>query len=100
MDESMQLWKSEFSKKMDVDKFEKNYAYNIRHMYGQEGKRVDYKSWTCFKIIQMHMPATGEFHGCPFKSFNENNLRGLLLSYQLTQSDINVIIDKQREGMH
>ena len=29
----------------------------------------------------MPMPSTGEFHGCPFKSFNENNLRGLLLSY-------------------
>ena len=34
MDESIQLWKSEFTKKIDVDKFEKNYAYNIRHMYG------------------------------------------------------------------
>jgi len=34
MDEANKFWKDEFTKKMDGDKFEKNYAYNIRHMYG------------------------------------------------------------------
>jgi DNA primase large subunit len=35
MDEAMQFWKQEFSKKgVDGDKFEKNYGYNIRHMFG------------------------------------------------------------------
>ena len=52
VDEAMQFWKQEFSKKgIDGDKFEKNYAYNIRHMFGQEGKRNDYKSWNCTKVI-------------------------------------------------
>jgi len=34
VDEAMQFWKSEFLKKIDGDKFEKNYSYNIRHMFG------------------------------------------------------------------
>lgn len=33
-DESVLFWKNEFCKKMDSDKFEKGYAYNVRHMYG------------------------------------------------------------------
>lgn len=51
MEEATKFWKDEFCKKMDGDKFEKNYAYNIRHMYGQEGKRNDYKGWNCVKVI-------------------------------------------------
>lgn len=51
MEEAQKFWKDEFTKKMDGDKFEKNYAYNIRHMYGQEGKRNDYKGWNCVKVI-------------------------------------------------
>ncbi len=41
MDESLKFWKQEFTKKSDIDtdKFEKTYAYNIRHSYGAEGKR-------------------------------------------------------------
>ena len=34
MEEAMQFWKSEMTKKIDGDKFEKNYSYNIRHMFG------------------------------------------------------------------
>ena len=34
MDEAMKFWKDEFTKKIDGDKFEKNYSYNVRHMFG------------------------------------------------------------------
>jgi DNA primase large subunit len=39
MDEAYTFWKKEFTKKMDTDKFEKQYGYNIRHMFGKEGKK-------------------------------------------------------------
>ena len=45
VEESLQFWRSKF--KVDSDKFEKQYAYNVRHSYGQEGKRNDYKPWSC-----------------------------------------------------
>jgi DNA primase large subunit len=41
---------------MDSDKFEKNYSYNIRHMYGKEGKQSDYKGWSCNKVINLVTP--------------------------------------------
>lgn len=56
MDETMKFWKDEFTKKMDGDKFERNYAYNVRHMFGQEGKRNDYRSWNCQKVINQQAP--------------------------------------------
>lgn len=46
MDESMQFWKKKFSGKMDGEKFDKQYSYNIRHSYGKEGKRTDYTPWS------------------------------------------------------
>lgn len=45
VEESLQFWRGKF--RVDSEKFEKQYAYNIRHSYGQEGKRNDYKPWSC-----------------------------------------------------
>jgi len=58
----------EFTKKMSHDKFHKEYAYNIRHSYGKEGKRTDYTPWSCSRIMKMGAPGKDEFHGCPFKN--------------------------------
>jgi DNA primase large subunit len=63
------------SKKMDGDKFERNYSYNIRHMFGQEGKRNDYRPWNCNKVLNQQAPGQGEYHGCPFKTFGDENMR-------------------------
>jgi len=75
VEEAMAFWRAEFSGKIDSDKFERNYAYNIRHMYGQEGKRNDYKPWTCTKVLNQQAPGQGEYHGCPFKTFGNSNIR-------------------------
>lgn len=75
MDEALLFWKQEFVKKMDAEKFEKEYSYNIRHMFGKEGKKSDYRPWTCQKVLNLVTPGPGEFHGCPFKTFSEDNLR-------------------------
>ena len=51
----------EFGKAMPVDKFDKTYAYNIRHHYGQEGKHTSYSPFSCAKIIngQVMVPLLG-----------------------------------------
>jgi DNA primase large subunit len=80
----MIFWKSEFTKKISAEKFEKEYAYNIRHMYGKEGNKKDYDPKSCAKIILGNAGGifinlgSGDHHGCPFKNFDVNNL-GLLL---------------------
>lgn len=96
MEESITKWKSEFTRKADIDgdKFEKNYAYNIRHMYGQEGKRNDYKPWNCNKTLNLTAPGPGEYHGCPFKTFSEDNLRQLVSSYGLNKEEVTIVMNK------
>ena len=37
MEESLAFWKLLFARKVQGDKFERQYAYNIRHSYGKEG---------------------------------------------------------------
>ncbi|XP_019434312.1 PREDICTED: probable DNA primase large subunit isoform X2 [Lupinus angustifolius] len=40
LDDALAFWRAEFSKKVGLEKFEKEYAYNVRHSYGKEGKRT------------------------------------------------------------
>ncbi|KAK3590768.1 hypothetical protein CHS0354_017284 [Potamilus streckersoni] len=75
LDEALKFWRSEFTKIMDGDKFDKQYAYNIRHNYGKEGKRADYTPYSCMKIIMSNVPGTGDYHGCPFRHMDADLLK-------------------------
>ena len=113
MEDALRFWKSEFTKKIPNDKFEKNYAYNIRHSYGKEGQRTDYTPWSCNRILKESSPSiinsilfinpgigTEEFHGCPFKEYNERNLRRLLMEFNLTNFQTSEIIESVRGKHH
>lgn len=63
---------------MDPAKFDKNYAYNIRHNYGKEGGRKNYTPYSCMKIIMGNEPKAGEAHGCPFRHFDAASLKRLI----------------------
>ena len=100
VDETYTFWKQEFCKKVDPDKFDQQYGYNIRHMFGKEGKKQDYKAWSCNKVISQTTPGADEYHGCPFKTFSEDPLKQLLSSYGLKNDEMKTIIDKRRENLH
>ena len=100
VDETYAFWKQEFCKKLDEANFEKQYGYNIRHMFGKEGKKQDYKPWSCTKVIAQSTPGNEEYHGCPFKTYSEENLRQLLSSYGLKNEEMRPVIDKRRENLH
>lgn len=77
-EESLTFWRRAF-KNMSDDQFQKGgHPYNIRHSYGLEGKRTNYTSYSCMKIITSNQPGAGDHHGCPFKHFSSDNLKPLL----------------------
>lgn len=51
LEESLKFWRTEFGPKIPPDTFDKQYAYNVRHSYGKEGKRTEYTPHSCIKII-------------------------------------------------
>lgn len=69
VDEALKFWSHEFTKssKMNIDTFNKEYKYNIRHIYGLEGGRINYKPYDCATILQRKRPQKGEYHGCPYR---------------------------------
>jgi len=92
LEHSLKFWRDEFSKHMDIDKFEKQYAYTIRHNYGKEGKRVNYTPHSCIKIINSSI-GPGENHGCPFKHFDPALLRQKLTLYRVAPTVVQDIAD-------
>ncbi|KAK1857682.1 hypothetical protein I4F81_000297 [Pyropia yezoensis] len=63
MDESLTLFKTEFGRgTITAEKFDRQYAYNIRHYYGKEGHRKSLNAFSCTKIMG-ERPGAGEHHG-------------------------------------
>ena len=96
VEETLKFYQKKYEKKTPIDKFEKEYAYNIRHSYGLEGKRQSYAPFNCEKIINMNAPMGNECHGCPFKNYSEDNLRKILNTCNLKDADIEDILIKKK----
>jgi len=97
MEESMVFFQREFTKLISPEKFQKEYAYNIRHMYGKEGKRTDYTPYNCMKIVMGNPPqGTGDHHGCPFKHYDDEHLSALLNKLHIGQGDLETILNHKR----
>jgi len=80
MEESLQWWRTEFTRggQMDSDKFDKNYTYNIKWVYGKAGRMKVASAMSCSTIIGLEYPSHDQTHGCPFKVLDETKLTGLL----------------------
>jgi len=100
-EESIAYWRAEFTKTMPADKFNKEYAYGVRYNYGLEGKRQDWSAHSCSKIISAPgaNAASGEHHGCPFRNYDETQMRAQLQQMQVGNVDVSYILDKVK-GQH
>lgn len=97
VDEALKFWSSQFIKNnsMSLETFNKDYKYNIRHQYGLEGARINYKPWDCSTILSKPRPnIKSEYHGCPYRDFNLDVLINNLNNMGITdQQDLNSIVD-------
>jgi DNA primase large subunit len=98
LQDGLLFWKQAFLKKTTPENFDKNYAYNIRHNYGKEGKRVQYSPYGCRKII-MAQPGHQDHCGCPFKNFDETQLKAALYKKRIGKVAVDEIVEKAK-GHH
>ncbi|CAI2295622.1 unnamed protein product [Caenorhabditis sp. 36 PRJEB53466] len=87
LEEALAMMREEFTKKMTADKFEKEYGYNIRYMYGKEGRRVAQTAMSCASIILRNPPSAVDCHGCPFRHSEPPVLRQKLGSESVLHKD-------------
>jgi len=99
LEDAMKFFRGEFTKRtdVDVDKFEKEYAYGIRYNYGKEGKKKNWQPYDCMRII-METVGTGENHGCPFRHHEAKTIRQRIEAYDLKKEDVDTILKKVEEG--
>ncbi|CAH3839921.1 unnamed protein product [Pieris brassicae] len=97
LEDSLKFWRQEFTKVMDLDKFEKQYSYNVRYNYGKEGSKKNYSPFNCLKIINNNV-GPGECHGCPFKHSDANVLKNKLKGYGFEQQALHDVVDLAKRG--
>ncbi|KAK9477588.1 eukaryotic and archaeal DNA primase, large subunit-domain-containing protein [Lipomyces japonicus] len=87
VEEALIFWRQSFSEITD-EKFSKEYRYNVRHNYGLEGSRKNYRPHNCVQIIGGNPPGPGDLHGCPYRHFSEDNLVAALGSMGVHDNSI------------
>ncbi|GAP90971.1 putative DNA primase large subunit [Rosellinia necatrix] len=106
LEECLIFWRSSFHKITD-DTFNKDYRYNVRHVYGDVGgdsnrRGGGYSPFSCQKILTEHPPGPGEAHGCPYRHFSLENLTSLLQSVGITDRSVlqGVKEDRDHQKFH
>ena len=96
IEEALKFYQKKYEKKCSLAKFNKQYAYYIRHAYGLEGRKANYMPYNCDRLISFNVPMGNECHGCPFKNYNADNLRSILTTCNLRDSDIEDILSRKK----
>ncbi|KAK3327469.1 eukaryotic and archaeal DNA primase, large subunit-domain-containing protein [Cercophora scortea] len=106
LEECLLFWRQSFNRMTD-DTFNKDYRYNIRHVYGDVGgdsnrRSGGYSPYSCQRILTENAPGTGEAHGCPYRHFNAENLATLLQSSGVNDRSVlqGVQEDNEKKKFH
>ncbi|KAK2603816.1 DNA primase subunit pri2 [Conoideocrella luteorostrata] len=106
LEECLLFWRQSFHKITD-DQFNKDYRYNVRHVYGDVGgdgnrRGGGYSPYSCQKILTEHPPGPGEAHGCPYRHFNVENLTSLVQAMGVSDRSVlqGVKEDKDNQKFH
>jgi len=74
---------------------EKEFKYNVRHVYGKEGGGKGVGAYGCSTKIKA-LPVEGQYQGCPFK--HQRNLKQQLRNWGVNENDIDKIKKKADDG--
>jgi len=98
MEDALAFWRTEFMKGGKTgEEFEKEYSYNFKHQYGQEGSRINYKPHACGKVIGASPDPSGAT-GCPFRTCKSDALAQALGKMSLKADAVTAAVGKAREG--
>ena len=62
MEGALVFFQKHFCRAISIDKFNKDYAYNIRYLYGKEGRRIPLAPLPCHRMIKS-VPVGDQCHG-------------------------------------
>jgi len=96
-DDQISYYRKIFTKKMSAKKFEGEHKYSIRHHYGLEGRKQNYSPQGCATLIN-EISGPGEYHACPYKAYDKNNLTKLLKSFRIADNATKEIVAKAQDG--
>ncbi|XP_064598355.1 uncharacterized protein LOC135464747 isoform X2 [Liolophura sinensis] len=102
--EALMFWKQEYSlvsgdKKScchDWHRDGSRYTYSIRHLYGLEGSRVNYRGHCCHSLQTTF--GHSDSGGCPFVHFDQSHLTNLLQSEGLSQKEVDTVLKSSAKG--
>ncbi|BFZ17334.1 hypothetical protein BsWGS_20373 [Bradybaena similaris] len=109
VNDALLLWKREYSvptksskSKICQHRWQDNerwYIYNIRHLYGLEGSRTNYRAHSC-SAIQDRALTCGDAGGCPFVSHDTAALKLSLLNQDICEDNTDHILKLCHRKMH
>ncbi|XP_071101155.1 DNA primase large subunit-like [Haliotis cracherodii] len=103
--QAIKLWKQEYSQPSHVpgtglhswQADECRYTYSIRHLYGLEGARRNYRGHCCASL-QRRQLGPAEQGGCPLVHFDNHHLGNLLTNAGIPEADQAVILHLKSSG--
>lgn len=96
VDEALKFWAHSFTSgphAMTPERFNKEFKYNIRHTYGLEGARTNYKPWDCARILLRPLPGKNEYHGCPYRDLSVDALASQLGEMGISPVDMKGVMN-------
>jgi DNA primase large subunit len=96
------FWKREFMiGGINGEKFDREYAYNFKHQYGETGSRIKYKPFCCQHLIHSS-PVTDSSctAGCAYKHYKPADLQNALNGMRLKTEVVTDVMNKAKEGQY
>ncbi|CBK22163.2 uncharacterized protein [Blastocystis hominis] len=93
---ALAFFQQQFTAKLSVEKFTRQYAYNIRYLYGLEGRRVPLNALPC-SVMMKTRPTGQQCHGCPFVYMQDAALEQLLRTLRVREEAIGNIVAYAKE---